>query len=117
MPPLSTLEDLYIVDSQDSHLHRPDNIENTLWLELLRPFASVMNLYLFRKVARCIVPALQELVGARTMEVLPNLQNIFLEHQPWQWAVQEGIGKFAAMRQVAGHPIAIADSRWANPWP
>ena len=117
LPPLSTLEDLYIVDSQDSHLHRPDNIENTLWLELLRPFASVMNLYLSRKVARCIVPALQELVGARTMEVLPNLQNIFLEHQPWQWAVQEGIGKFAAMRQVAGHPIAISYSRWANPWP
>ena len=112
LPPFSTLEDLYISVRQDSRSLLPDNTENTQWLELLRPFASVMNLYLSGQVLQRIVPALQELVGARTMEVLPTLQNIFLEELQPPGHVQEGIGKFVSMRQVAGHPIAV--THWDN---
>jgi hypothetical protein len=57
----------------------PVDIQNVIWLDLLHAFASVMNLYLSGQVAPRIVPALSELVGARTMQVLPTLQNIFLE--------------------------------------
>jgi hypothetical protein len=113
LPPLSTLEDLYIFELEYSCRHRPDNIENTLWLELLRPFASVKNLYLSGQVAPHIVPALDELIGARTTEVLPTLQNIFLEELQLSGPVQEGVGRFIATRQVAGHSIAV--SRWENP--
>jgi hypothetical protein len=104
------LEDLYISECQYSRLNQLDNTENTAWLELLHPFASVMNLYLSGRVAPRIVLILQELVGARTVEVLPTLQNIFLEEFPPQGHIQEGIVQFIAARQVASHPVAV--SRW-----
>jgi hypothetical protein len=107
LPPLSTLEDLYIDDQKPDW---QDNIENALWLELLRPFTTVENLYLSKEFARRIVPALQELVGGRTTEVFPALQNIFLEGLQPSGSVQEGIAHFAATRQATSHPITI--SRW-----
>ena len=113
LPSLSTLEDLYISEYQYSLPDWQDNIENTLWLELLHPFASVKNLYLSEEFSRRIVPALQELVGGGTTEVLPILQNIFLEEIQSSGPVQEGIGQFVATRQVTSHPVAI--HRW-NRW-
>ena len=107
------LEDLYIFEYQYSLPDWQDNIENTLWLELLHPFHSVKNLYLSEEFARRIVPALQELVGGRSTEVLPTLQNIFLEEVQSSGPIQEGIGRFVATRQVTSHPIAV--SRW-NRW-
>ena len=107
-PPFSTLEDLHISEG----LLRPiwqDNIENTLWLELFQPFTAVKNLYVSKVFAPRIVPSLQELVGERTTEVLPALQNIFLEGLETSGPLQEGIQRFVAMRQ-ASHPIAV--SRW-----
>jgi hypothetical protein len=110
LPPLSILEDLYISEYPTCQLNWQDNIENTLWLELLHPFTAVKNLYLSEEFARRIVPALQELVGGRTTEVLPTLQNIFLEGPQPSRPVQEGIGQFVATRQVISHPVAV--SRW-----
>ena len=112
LPPLSTLEDLYIYKCIYWQLDLKDNIENRLWLELLHPFAAVKNLYLSEEFALRIVPALQELSESRTMEVLPCLQNIFLEGLESSGPVNEGIGQFVAARQVVSHPIAV--SRWAN---
>ena len=87
-------------------------MENELWLEILQGFIAVRNLYLSKEIARRIVPSLQELVGARTREVLPSLQNIFLEELEQSGPVQEGIGKIAAARQLSGYPIAV--SLWEN---
>jgi hypothetical protein len=53
LPPLSTLEDLYIYQSPYSHPHWQDNIEDTLRLELLRPFTAVKNLYLCATYRAC----------------------------------------------------------------
>ena len=92
LPPLSTLEDLYIYKApydvpyllQEARrgLGRvppdwKDNTDNTLWLELLHPFNAVKNLYLSWELARRIAPALQQLTGDRHTEVLPSLKNIF----------------------------------------
>ena len=112
LPSLSTLEDLYIYERQYPQLVWKDSIENTLWLELLRPFTGVKNLHLSETFASLIIPALQELSGGRTTEVLPALQNIFLEEHQQLGTVKEGIQQFSAMRQVTGHPIAV--SRWDN---
>ena len=112
LPPLSTLEDLYIYESLHSQPVWKDNIEDTLWLELLRPFPAVKNLYLSEKFASLITPALQELTGGSTAEVLPTLQNIFLEELQPSGTVQASIHQFAATRQVTSHPIAVA--RWDN---
>jgi hypothetical protein len=110
LPPLSTLKDLYIYKASYSQLDRQDNIGNVPWLELLHPFTAVKNLYLSKEFAPHIVPALQELVGGRATEVLPTLQNIFLEGLQPSEPAQEGIQQFIAARQFTSHPIAV--SRW-----
>jgi hypothetical protein len=103
---LSMLDDLYIILYPSPKCQ--DNVENVLWLELLHPFTAAKNLYLSKEIARRIVPALEELVGARATEVLPSLQNIFLEEGQGSGPVQEGIQQFIAARQVTGHPIAVS---------
>ena len=109
LPPLSTLQDLYIY--MDKVGYWRDNVENTLWLELLHPFMAVKNLQLSKQVAPRIVPALRELVGSRATEVLPSLQNIFLEGLDPSGIVQEGIGQFISTRQTISHAITI--SAWS----
>ena len=107
-PLLPALETLYI--SEYSRPNWKNDNENMLLVGLLHPFTAVKNLYLSEKIARRIVPALQELVGARTTEVLPTLRNIFLEELRPSGPVQKGIRGFVAARQVISHSIAIA--RW-----
>jgi hypothetical protein len=102
LPPVSTTKDLYIFEDR---LHPPrwqDDVENTQWLELLDPFAAVENLYLCKKFVPRIAPALQELVGARTTEVLPTLENIFLEGSR---TPRKGIKNFLAARRRTSHPV------------
>ena len=108
LPPLPTLEKLYIYEDPSWRQHWQGNIENALWLELLHPFISVKNLYLSEYIARRIVPALQELVGGRATEVLPTLQNIFLEERQPSRLVKEGIQQVVAVRQAIGHPITVS---------
>ena len=62
-----------------------------------------------KKFALHIVPALQELIGGRATEMLPTLQNIFLEASG---PVQDSIEQFVATRQIASRPIAV--SHWEN---
>jgi hypothetical protein len=110
LPPLSTLEHLYIYEGTSSRAHWQGNIENALWVALLHPFSSVKHLYLSEEFAPRIVPALQGLVGDMATEVLPALQNIFLEGLQPSGPVQEGIWQFVVTRQVTSHPIGV--SRW-----
>jgi hypothetical protein len=110
LPPLSKLEDLYIDRGESWRAHCQDNVENAVWLELLHPFSAVKNLYLSKEFALRIVPALQELIGGRATEVLPTLQNIFLEGLKPSGPIEEGIGKFIATRQTTSHPVVV--SRW-----
>ena len=108
LPPFSTLENLYIV-GQGRRSYRQDDIENALWLELLRPFTTVKNLYL-DEFAPHIIHALEELVGERATEVLPALQSINLRHHDPYYPpgpAPKGIERFAAARQ--GH---IAAGTW-----
>jgi hypothetical protein len=123
LPPLSMLKDLYIFgdsywqpnsDGQKGNIEnaqksKQNKVENTLWLELLHPFTAVRNLYLSEEIAPRIVSALQELVGSRTTEVLPILENIFLEGLQPSGTVQEAVGQFVAARQVTTRPIAITN--------
>jgi hypothetical protein len=85
-----------------------DAIENTLWLELLLPFTAVKNLYLFKEFAPGIAAALQELVGGRITEVLPNLRDILVKDLELSGPFQDNIGQFVAARQLSDHPIAIS---------
>ena len=110
--PLSTVVDLKI-ECNYSKLVWRDNvnaIENTLWLQLLLPFTAVKNIYLSKQFAPGIAAALQDLVEGRIMEVLPSLQNIFVENLGPSGPFREMIGQFVATRQLSDRPIVISDS-------
>ena len=108
LPPVYTLENLYISENGQYSQHRQDNVENTLWLELLHPFAAVKNFYLSKEFVPSIAPALQELVGERTTDVLPTLKNIFLKGFVPTEPLHESIEKFVAARQLTSHPVEVS---------
>ena len=64
------------------------------------------NLYPSKKFAPGIAAALQELIGDRIIEVLPNLQNIFVERFEPSGSIWKNIGQLVAARQL-GRPIVI----------
>jgi len=107
---LLTTENLYIHEHLSSQLDWNDDIENAVWLDLLRPFTAVKDLYLSKQFVPRIAPALQELAGGRTTDLLPTVQNIFLEgFQPSGLDQEiEGIGQFISARQLTNRPVAIS---------
>ena len=111
LPRPSTVEDLYIERRLDFSqlVWKNDAIENTQWLQLLLPFTAVKNLYLSKEFAPGIVAALQELVGSIIAEVLPGLQDIFVEALEPSGPLQEKIGQYVAARRLSDHPVAISD--------
>ena len=78
LPLISTVEVLYIKRQPGFSFWKVDSIENTLWLELLLLFTAVKSLYLSKEFAPKIAAALKELAGARIIEILPCLKNIFV---------------------------------------
>jgi hypothetical protein len=118
LPPFGTVENLRVISNyyesglgRCQYLDWTDGFNNDQWLELLRPFTGVKSLYVSEEFLKSMVFALQELVGGRTTEVLPSLQNIFLAgFMPtgsYHTDLQEAIGQFIAARQLSGDPIAI----------
>ena len=119
---ICTVEDLYISENRFFPVPWQDDLESNQWLELLHPFTAVKDLKLSRDFTRHIAPALQELVGYRTMEVLPALQTISIDvpltrddsDEPVSSGfpfpsrlVQESFDQFVASRELASHPITI----------
>ena len=114
LPPLSTLEHLYIRVTTSQQERFQIDIENDQWPEFLHPFSAVKNLYLSEGIMLSVAHALQELSGESVTEVLPALQNIFLEGLQPSGPVQEAIGTFIAARQLSGHPVVVHD--WEREW-
>ena len=110
--PVSMVENLYICE----HPHKPpdwkDNIEDTLWLETLHPFTAVKNLFLSEMVASLFTPALKEITDGKAAEVLPALQNLFMERSQYPKPSRRGVWRPIDGRQSrsAGHPFDI------SPW-
>ena len=75
---ISMVEHLYVERGYSDVLWQ-DDIENSQWLELLRPFTAVKDLYISEIFTPYIAPALQALSGESVTEVLPALQSLFLE--------------------------------------
>jgi hypothetical protein len=103
-----TMENLYIYENLRSPPNWKDDIENAEWLDLLLPFTAVKNLYLSKQFSPRIAPALLELTGGRATEVLPALQNIFVEGFQQSEPVQAGIAQFISARRLTNHPVAIS---------
>jgi hypothetical protein len=109
LPPLSTVEGLYICENAGSRLNWDYPMKSEEWLGLLKPFTSVKNLYLSDDLRQRIAPALRSLVGDRGTEVLPTLESIFLEGPRPSGSYNEGIGQFIS----PAHPPNC--SHWLGP--
>ena len=59
------------------------------------------------RVAPRVAPPLAELTGERVTEVLPALQDIFVEELQSMGRIQEALDHFAALRRISGFPVAI----------
>jgi hypothetical protein len=109
---LSTSKHLYIYERQPSLPDSQDDFENTQWLDILRRFIAVKNLYVSEQFAPRIALVLQKLGGM--MEVLPKLQNIFLEELRPSGPVHEDIEQFVEARRLSGHTITVF--HWEREW-
>jgi hypothetical protein len=106
--PLSSVEQLIICElDPNTPLRWKDGMDSSQWLELFHLFITVRDLYVAKQVAPFVTAALQDLTGERTMEVLPVLNNLFLEGFELPRPMQEAIKPFVSARQISGHPIFI----------
>jgi hypothetical protein len=84
-----------------------DDLESIQWLELLQPFITVKNLYLFGELALPLARALQELSSEGATEVLPALQGIHIQLYRELGPVRRILEPFIAARQLSGYPVVV----------
>ncbi|KAN0120499.1 hypothetical protein V8E52_004326 [Russula decolorans] len=114
---IPTMKHLYILDSGMSSSHRLDNAASGQWLDLLRPFTTVEDLYLSQQFSPHIVTALHGIIGEGMTEVLPSLHNIFLEKLSPPGPVEEAIEQFVAALHLSDHSITVSQwNRVRDPW-
>jgi hypothetical protein len=115
---ISAVEYIFIYEDDDEktlgRLCWQDDVDSSQWLELLQPLTALKGLFISCEFVPRIMPALQELVMGGVTEVLPTLQDLWLEEplssEPFQEGIIEGIRRFVVARQLANHPITV--SRW-----
>ena len=81
-----------------------DSMEDTDWLELLRPFVVVKMLHGSKQLSGHMALALDGVGEEMSTEVLPALTSLSLEDQP-----EKSVEKFLAARQISGHPVTFVD--------
>jgi len=91
-------------------------MENTHWLELLQPFVFVEDLVLLDEVVGFVLPALQEFTGEGVTNMLPALQNIFIQGPQPSGPIYKAIKKFVNAQWLSGHPIAVHYNARRVPW-
>ena len=106
-PLFSTLERLDIRDGGLSGSHWQDDMGNNQLLEFFHPFTALKDLYLNKKFAPLVAPALQDLVGERGTEVLYALQSVLVADLQPSGSVRKALGQFAAARGLSGRPVVV----------
>ena len=90
IPSIYMVEQLYIQSSQYSPSRLQDDIQNMQWLENFRQFTAVKNLSVCKELAPSIALTPQDLIFERAADVLPALENLFLEDAQRVW-LQRGL--------------------------
>ena len=80
------------------------DVENDQWLDILRPFTAVKNLYISRQIASRIVAALREPIGVSANSVLPALESLLVGRLRLSGPIQEAIGQLIA---AVSSPVAL----------
>ena len=107
IPPFPTLEKLSIDEGPLQRLQWYDDMENAQWLDFLQPFTRVKILVLSGELLRPIARALWKLTGERLTELLPMLQNLYIEGPPPSESVMTRLNKFIAARQDSPCPVIM----------
>lgn len=84
----------------------PEDMECTQWLELFDPFVAVEMLGI-QKVGQLVVPALCELTGERTTDVLPVMRSLSLRGLEATSPIKDDLRPFVSARQNSNHPITL----------
>ncbi|KAH9974462.1 hypothetical protein BGW80DRAFT_182076 [Lactifluus volemus] len=111
---MSGIEELFIKRNPGSFipLTWKDVMDETQWLELFHPFTSVRTLYISEEFHPHIVSALRGLSEETATEVLPALDNLYLQLEVGRGfgSAQQDIEPFIIARQRSGQPFSI------HPW-
>jgi hypothetical protein len=108
--PSLKLERLDIREDQHWQPYLQHDTDNAQWLEVLCSFTAATTLYLSKKVGQRVALALQDPFREPVAEVLPVLQNIFLEGLQSSGATHEAIERFVTARRLLGHSVLV------HPW-
>jgi hypothetical protein len=109
---------------EDNRTQWLEDMDHTEWLELFRPFTSVWGLEISSNLQMLIVPALQELIGERVMEVLPALRTLSVlisdrsfplkidrdrrnERKDRKDRKEHPLHQFITARQLSNHPVYL----------
>ena len=103
---MSSVEQLDIV-SHHFHSYLQGGTDNARWLELFYPFTAVRALCISYKLRPFSVSVLQELTGEMATEVLPALDNLYLEQYEPYGSEWRAIKSFIAARQSSSHPVSV----------
>ena len=91
-----------------------DDVTNDKWVELLRYFSAVEDLYLSKGVSVCLAPTLKEFAekfaADGVTEALPALKNLFIEELEPSGPLWDPLLMFCAMKHFSGHPVDV------RPW-
>ena len=117
LPPLPALERVDISESQIKRGHWKGDAETlrTQWVELLLLFYSVREPGLSGKSVPHVATALVQSLsppGESVTEVLPVLQNLFVERLWSSQPVMQAIGQFNEARQLYVCPVAVNYTKW-----
>jgi hypothetical protein len=107
LPFLSKVDQLNICGTPRMRPEGENEVDSSQWLELFRPFGAVRVLYVFKRLEPVVAAALLELKGERTMEVLPELQSLFLDEPEPSGSAQDVMEPFVTARQLSDRPIVV----------
>ncbi len=104
-PAMVSYVDLLSIDEDDLQSGWQDDMDDTKWLQLLRPFTAVKTLHGSEQLGGHIALALDDISGEMVTEVLPALDSLWLDDQPVR-----SVEQFIAVRRVSGHPVTFVDN-------
>jgi hypothetical protein len=82
-----------------------DFMDDTEWLELLRPFTGMETLHVSGKVAGYVARGLECVTAEMVTEILPILHSLCLEDEP-----STSVKRFLEVRRFSSHPVTIVDA-------
>jgi hypothetical protein len=107
-PFLSLVERLDLTaDYWPSKPHEEDDTVSSRFVVLFLPFTAIRSLHVSEGLIPFIALALQQLVGERATEVLPNLRDLFMEGSKTPRTVRRVMQPFLTARRLSGQPVAV----------